>query len=215
MIAETFTALVLGALQGANVLFCKDDLPGPIQIISSVIGQEGEQNGYYRVYMKETPSESPFLTYVPAPFAWSALQMFIKPGSCPFELSQINLPIFPPIMTNGGPIAAIGPMDQELSFEADLASVDMAKEYMNTSGENLSLTYMTGQQLPITVPLKNVMWCGTRIQFKADFPYEKHVMRGFNHAALTKGLGFNDSMTVVEATLAAPAIIQVSDKLSA
>ncbi|KAK3185565.1 hypothetical protein K4F52_005665 [Lecanicillium sp. MT-2017a] len=42
MIAETFTALVLGALQGANVLFAKDNAPDLIQIVSSVIGQEGE-----------------------------------------------------------------------------------------------------------------------------------------------------------------------------
>ncbi|KAK3185564.1 hypothetical protein K4F52_005664 [Lecanicillium sp. MT-2017a] len=164
--------------------------------------------------MKETPSESPFLTHVQAPFAWSALQMFIKPGSCPFDLGEIALPIFPPIMANGGPIAAIEPEDQELSFEADLKKMPDAQKYINTDAEELSLTYMTGQQLPITVPLKNVMWCGTKIQFKADFPYEKHVMRGLSHGALTKGDGFNDSMAVVEATIAAPAIIQVSDKLS-
>jgi len=212
-LAETFTAVVLGALQGANVLFAKDGAPGLIQTVSSVIGQEGEQNGYYRVFLDKVPSESPFLTAVPAPFAWSALQMFVVPGSCPFPLSNINLPIFPPLMTNGGAVAAIEPQDQDLSFAAELSSSDAAKQYVGGDGSNLYLTYTTGQQLPISVPLKNVQWSGNHISFSAEFPFSKNVMQGFSHAALTTKNSFESADAVVEAALAGPGVIQVNNAL--
>ena len=212
-LAETFTAVVLGALQGANVLFAKDGNTAPIQIITSVIGQEGEQNGYYRFFLQKVPSESPFLTAVPAPFAWSALQMFIVPGSCPFPLSNINLPIFTPIMTNGGAVAAIEPQDQVLSFSADLSSVAAAKPFVNGDGSGLFLTYTTGQQVPIPVPISNVKWSGSQISFQAQFPYSENVMQGFSHAALTTSNKFGSADDVVAAALAGPAVIQVNNPL--
>lgn len=216
-LAETFTAIVLGALQGANVLFAKDGSLVPIQVVSSVIGQEGEQNGYYRVFAKQVPSESPFLTYVPAPYAWSALQMFIVKGSCPFALDKVALPILPALMTNGGAVAAIKPMDQDLSFSADVSSMMQkgASQYYNTDGKGLFITYGTGQQMPISVPIKDVKWCGGKMEFKANFPYSEHVMSGFSHAALTMGEGFNSSDAAAEKALAGPGVIQVSNSIDA
>lgn len=115
-LAETFTAIVLGALQDANVLFTNDHAPDIVRLVSSVICQEGEQNGAFRLFLERIPSESPFLTTVPGTFAYSALQGFVVPGSCPFPLSNINLAIFPPIMTNGRAVALIQPRDQTISF---------------------------------------------------------------------------------------------------
>lgn len=212
-IAETFTAVVLGALQDANVLFTKDGAQDFVRLLSSVIGQEGEQNGYYRVVLERIPSESPFLTTVPGPFAYSALQRFVVPGSCPFPLSNINLPIFPPIMTNGGAVALVQPRDQTLSFEADLSKSDKARRYVGNSGGGLFLTYTTGQLLPISVPLSDVKWRGSVISFKANFPYEENIMAGFSHAALTSSKGFASAGAVVESALAGPAIIQVDNRL--
>ncbi|KAJ4148277.1 hypothetical protein LMH87_002756 [Akanthomyces muscarius] len=157
-IAETFTAVVLGALQGANVLFAKENVTVPIQLISSVIGQEGEQNGYYRTVLKEVPSESPFLTAVPAAFAFSALQMFVVPGSCPYPLSNIDLPIFPPMTVNGEAVAALDAKDQKLSFATDLSMSEQAKKYVGGDGKDLFLTYTTGQQKPISMEISNVKW---------------------------------------------------------
>ena len=212
-LAETFTAVVLGALQDANVLFTKDSGPDFVRLVSSVIGQEGEQNGYYRTVLERIPSESPFLTTVPGAFAYSALQGFVVPGSCPFPLSRINLPIFPPIMTNGGAVALIQPRDQTLSFEADLSKSDKARQFVGRGGSGLHLTYTTGQLLPISVPLRDVRWKRSVISFKADFPYEENVMAGFSHAALTTKKGFADAGAVVESALAGPAIIQVDNRL--
>ena len=211
-LAETFTAVVLGALQGANVIFAEDGAPNLVQLISSVIGQEGEQNGYYRVVLNRVPSESPFLTTVPAAFAFSALQMFVVPNSCPFPLSKINLPIFPGLMTNGGPVALIQPEDQTLSFKADLSSSAAAKPYVGKS-KGLYMTYTTGQQVPVSVPLSNVEWDGNTISFQASFPYEDNIAAGFSHGALTTGNQFADANAVVDKTLAAPAVIQVNNAL--
>ncbi len=213
-IAETFTAVVLGALQGANVLFAKDNVTVPIQLISSVIGQEGEQNGYFRTVLKEVPSESPFLTAVPAAFAFSALQMFIVPGSCPYPLSSIDLPIFPPLMTNGQPVAALEAKDQTLSFSADLSKSDQAQKYAGGDGTDLFLTYTTGQQKPVSLEISNVKWANGMISFDADFPFSENVMGGFSHAALTTGNVFESADDLTHCTLAGPGIIQIRDATS-
>ncbi|KAM3447886.1 hypothetical protein MY3296_008302 [Beauveria thailandica] len=211
-LAETFTAIVLGALQGANIAFAKENLTVPIQLISSVIGQEGEQNGFYRHLIKQVPSESPFLTPVPAPFAFSALQLFVIPGSCPFPLANIDLPILPALAVNGGPVAVIEPRDQRLSFSADLTDAENSKTNVGSDGSGLWLTYTTGQQKPISVPIANLKWNGNKLTFDADFPFEENVMMGFSHAALTTAKDFETVDDIVTATIAAPAIIQVEHR---
>lgn len=212
-IAETFTVVVLGALQDASVLFTKDGAADPVRLIGSVIGQEGEQNGYYRSLLQRIPSESPFLTTVPAAFAWSALQMFIVPDSCPFPLSNINIPILPGIMTNGGPVALIEPQDQTLSFQSDLTNSEAAKPYVGGDGSGLFLTYTTGQQVPFSVPVQNAKWQGCVLSFDATFPYNEHVMHGFSHGAITTMDTFMDADAVAMNALAGPAIIQVNNPL--
>ncbi|EGX89549.1 COPII coat assembly protein sec16 [Cordyceps militaris CM01] len=207
-LAETFTAVVLGALQGANVLFAQENVTIPIQLISSVIGQEGEQNGYYRTVLKEVPSESPFLTAVPAAFAFSALQMFVVPGSCPYPLANIGLPIFPPMMVNGEAVAALEPKDQMLSFSADLSMSEQAMKYAGGNGTDLFLTYTTGQSKPFSMEISNVKWDGGKISFDAAFPFSENVMGGFSHAALTTGNVFESANDLTHCTLAGPGIIQ-------
>lgn len=212
-LAETFTAVVLGALQGANVNFAKESEPVPIQIVSSVIGQEGEQNGFFRNLLREVPSESPFLTHVPAPFAFTALQNFIVPNSCPYPLTNINLPILAGLAVNGGPIANIKGKDQTLNFSADLTNVDKAKPFAGTDPKGkLFLTYSTGQQKPISVDVTGAKWDGLKISFTAEFPFEKNVMQGFSLGALTIGNNFTAVDDIVASTLAAPALIQVANK---
>ncbi|KAF4451368.1 hypothetical protein F53441_5634 [Fusarium austroafricanum] len=204
-LAETFTAVVLGALQDANVIFSKEGLPEVVRLISSVIGQEGEQNGFYRVYLGEVPSESPFLTTVPAAFAWSALQGFVVPGTCKEDIKKIDLPIFPPLTVNGGAIAAIQPKDQTLSFSATLD-----KSY---KGQDLYITYTTGQQLPYSVKAEDVKWKGNTVSLEAEFPFEKLVAQGFTHAALTTKCNIPTPDDVPDSTLAAPGLIQVQNPI--
>lgn len=181
-----------------------------VGLVSSVIGQEGEQNGFYRVFLDQVPSESPFLTAVPAAFAFSALQLFVVPGSCPYPLSNIDLPIFPGLMVNGGPIAKVEPQDQTLHFQADLAGTDAAKK---KQARGLYITYTTGQQLPISVEAQNAKWEGSVVTLDAKFPFEENLMAGFSHAALTTSNSFKNADAVVDCTLAAPGVIQVIDPI--
>ncbi len=119
------------------------------------------------------------------------------------------MPILPALTVNGGPVAAIEPKDQRLSFSADLTDAVDKKTYVGSDGSKLWLTYTTGQQKPISVPITNVKWTGNKISFDADFPFEKNVMMGFSHAALTTSANFASVDDLVCATLAAPALIQV------
>jgi hypothetical protein len=182
-----------------------------VHLIASIIGQEGEQNGAYRQYLQRVPSESPFLTAVPAPFAWSALQLFVVPGSCPYPLSNINLPIFPPLSVNGGPVALVQPGDQTLSLSADLSSSDAAKPFVGGNGEGLYATFVTGQQLPASIPVSNIQWSGSVVTFEANFPYTELVAHGFSHVALTTTCNFTSVDDIPNATLAAPGVIQVNN----
>ncbi|KAF5001981.1 hypothetical protein FDECE_10783 [Fusarium decemcellulare] len=215
-LAETFTAVVLGALQDANVIFSKEGLPEVVRLISSVIGQEGEQNGFYRVYLDQIPSESPFLTTVPAAFAWSALQGFVVPGSCDYDIKKINLPIFPPLLVNNGLVANIAAKDQTLSFQATLKTGSFAHRVINYKAKSgkLYITYTTGQQLPYSVKVENVKWVGEHtIKVEAKFPYSFLVAGGFTHAALTTSNDFKAPDDVPSKTLAGPGIIQVQNNL--
>lgn len=213
-IANTFTDVVLGALQGANVIFANDtakDALTAVQIISSVIGQEGEQNGAYRGLLGRIPSSSPFLTAVPAQFAYSALQLFVVPGSCPFELGKIDLTIFPPMTVDGGPIAVVPPKNETLKFRADLSNSTHAKKYVGGDGKGLYATFVTGLQLPYSVEVTNVKWQDKTITFEAEFPYNATVAAGFSHAALTTNKNISSVAMVPDYTLAGPAVIQANN----
>ena len=210
-LAETFTAVVLGALQNANVIFAVEGEQDPVRLVSSVIGQEGEQTGYYRAILDKVPSEKPFLTTVPPEFAFSALQNFIV--SCPFAISEIAIPVIPGIMVNGAVIGTLAAKDQTVTYTADLTSSGAAAKYVGGNGDGLFLTYTSGQLLPIPVPITNVKWSGKVVTFDATFPYAEYVLDGFTHGALTVGKTFADASAVAPAALAGPALIQVNTYL--
>jgi hypothetical protein len=84
-LAATFTDLVLGTLQDVIEIFANNNDNALTRGVASVIGQEGEQEGFYRLLRnkKLIPSSQPFLTTSTRDFAFSALQGFAVPGSCP------------------------------------------------------------------------------------------------------------------------------------
>lgn len=214
-LAETFTAVVLGTLQDASQLLATNGDAGPVRTVASVIGQEGEQNGWYRSLLGFKPSEKPFLTTSVAPFAFSVLQTFV--ASCPFDVAQqIDIPIFPTIRvlsSNGG--ADVSPQDQTLEFSADLTASPAAgwAKYVGGNGDGLYVTYLTGQNVPVSEPVSGVSWNGNVISFKALFPFSENVMEGLSIAALTTKCDFTSPDDIPDATLAAPGLIQVNDKL--
>ncbi|KAK3331524.1 hypothetical protein B0H66DRAFT_573156 [Apodospora peruviana] len=215
-LAEKFTALVLGTLQDASQLFAKNGDFGPVRSVASSLGQEGEQEGFYRILLAKKPSEKPFLTTNVAEFAFSALQQFIVPGSCPFDVKTIGLPIFPPLQVltaNGG--ADIETRNQYLTFKADLTGIEAAKKFYGGDGKGLFVTYFSGQLLPFSVPVQNVKWAGEVVTFDALLPYEENDMDGLSVASLTTADKFAAPGEVVGATLAAPGLVQVDDRTKA
>jgi hypothetical protein len=84
-LAATFTDLVMGTLQDVIEIFANNNDNALTRGIASVIGQEGEQEGFYRLLRnkKLIPSAQPFLTTSTRDFAFSALQGFIVAGTCP------------------------------------------------------------------------------------------------------------------------------------
>ncbi|KAK2063350.1 late sexual development protein [Colletotrichum caudatum] len=210
-LAETFTSVVLGTLQDANQLLAKNGDSGPVRAVSAVIGQEGEQNGYYRSYLSRPPSSQPFLTTSIAPFAYSALQAFVVKDSCPFRLTDIDIPIFAPLvvaqMEDGGEIKA---MDQRLSFSVDLRALVTAGRFLGKDKAPLFVTYLSGLNKPLSVPIQDPQWEGARITFTADFPFEQNSMFGLSIAALTFENAFTSPGDVAKSTLAGPGLIQVN-----
>ncbi|KAH8806145.1 hypothetical protein F5884DRAFT_680000 [Xylogone sp. PMI_703] len=212
-VAESFTLLVIGALQDTAQTLADNGDNGVERILGSAIGQEGEQGGFYRLLLGRVPSEKPFLTTSVASFTFSHLyNNFVIPGSCPFNIADINITIFAPLWV-ADPLKGmdIRPKDQKLKFTADLRNVSAAQSFIGGDGEGLFITYYTGQLLPISEPVSKVTWEGSKGTFEAFFPFEENVMQGLSIAALTTQSNFSDPAAVPDATLAAPAIIQVND----
>ncbi|KAK3342176.1 hypothetical protein B0T25DRAFT_574478 [Lasiosphaeria hispida] len=213
-LAERFTDLVLGTLQDAAQILARNGDVGPVRGVTASLGQEGQQEGFYRILLSKKPSEKPFLTTNVAAFAFSALQQFIVPGSCPFPLDSIKLPIFPAVnVISGKGGVAVEPRDQTLSFQVDLTSVKTADKYVGGKGDGLFVTYFSGQLLPISVPVVNAKWAGRVVTFEANFPFSANFMYGLSVASLTTSGAFAAPGDVVAATLAAPGLIQVDDRV--
>lgn len=83
VLAKTFTDVVLGTLGDVINIFANNNDTGLPGAIASVVGQEGEQNGFYRVAEQEflIPAALPFLTASTRDFAFSALNGFVD-GQC-------------------------------------------------------------------------------------------------------------------------------------
>ena len=196
--ARTFTDVVLGTLQDAQAGLNANGDGALIPLIGSIIGQEGEQNGYYRSLLGLIPSELPFLTRSAGPFAFSALnQLVIVPGSCP-NSNIIDVPIFGPLAVDP---AEPQPQDQDLTFTFTNNGTDV-----NT----LSLVYINQQNLPIVEPLKDVQTNGDTVTFKAFFPWSKFIMNGLTISALTNSAGpFQSADEVAAATVFGPGLIEV------
>lgn len=186
-----------------------------MRTVASVIGQEGEQNGWYRALLGDKPSEKAFLTASVAPFALSALQQFV--AECPFDVEQeIPIPVFPALsVQEGGGGADVSPRDQLLTFSAELAAYCGGGGGGGGDGSTpqLFVTYLTGQNAPVSVPAGAASCEGSVVTVQAEFPFVENAMWGLTIAALTTSGTFASFDDVANATLAAPGLVQVNDRL--
>ncbi|KAJ5807361.1 hypothetical protein N7447_010817 [Penicillium robsamsonii] len=197
MLATTFTDVVLGTLQDVVERFAVGGDIGLARAISSVIGQEGEQQGWFRVMQGKFPSELPFLTTSDLNIAFTAIETFVVPGTCP-NIDSIPLKIFPPLNVIKGPTAETGHI--KVSFD-DSEEIDDGI---------LWLAYINQQNLPMVEPLHVVSKENGTIIAKALFPYDAYEMNGLTIAAVTATKGpFLNAHGVAKETLAGPGLFVI------
>lgn len=188
-------------MPAVQALFAADggDEQRNIPLLGSILAQEGEQVGFFRYVQQKTPSAAPFLTGGSPGFAFTALQRFIVPDSCPKPLSSIDLPTFKPLNIINKPMAR----NMTLWYAVE-GPVDC---------EHQSVVYISGQNLPLAVPIA----CPARrsrggiAKFKAEFPFEAGFANGFTIAAVVNGTGpLLSPDAVAAATVYGPGLIEVN-----
>ncbi len=204
---------MLGTLQDVVGHFATNKDIGLAQAVASVIGQEGEQNGFYRVLQAKVPSALPFLTGSIRDFAFTALQGFSLPGSCP-NINEIPLITFAQLNLLTTNIQAA---DQTLKFSFDYgtlkaSTVPNAAAYENNyDWTKAGLVYINQQNTPVVEQLQGISTSGSTITFTANFPYTANEMNGLTIAAVTFNQGpFANNQAVANATLFAPAFIEIN-----
>ncbi|CAD0089994.1 unnamed protein product [Aureobasidium vineae] len=199
-LAATSTDVVMGTLQDVAFVFADDGNKGVVNGIVSVVGQEGEQNGFYRSLLNKIPSAQPFLTASARDFAFSALnQNFVVKGSC--DISGIPLKVFE-VLTLVTPNVELG--DQVISLSFDISN------YRGTA-EDLEFVLISGQNVPIVQELKNVKQEGKKVTFEAEFLQQTDLLFGLTIGAVVKkGQSLATVKDVVDATVFGPALIEVA-----
>ena len=199
-LANTFTDVVLGVLPQAQTVFAGDqgDESPLVNLLGSVLAQEAEQNGFYRSVQQKLPSAAPFLTTEGAAFAFTFLQGVIVPGSCPgVDIVSKSVPTFMP-----------------LTVECKPTNVHQTVKYSvpgTVAADQNELVYLSGQNLPLAVPITNVNHDGNTTTFEAELPFESGFAKGLTIAALVKGSGVNFTSIgdVADKTVYGPGIIEV------
>lgn len=233
-LASTFTDVVLGTLPDIQTLFANANDNGLIRGVGSVIGQEGEQNGFYRDILGKNPSALPFLTASARDFAFSAIvQNFVVPGSCPSSLDilqQGGLTIFdiltvvnpPTTPTNQKVTFRLKTFSQKTKSSGAGAAADFVSSHDNSTTTpqqqqqySLFLTYINQLNAPISVPIEDAKKIhddaeGSTIEFSANFPGADNLMNGLTIAAVTKGKDFVDVAAAAMNTLFGPGLIEIN-----
>ena len=175
---------------------------GNVPLLGSILAQEAEQDGWFRALQRKTPSAAPWLTGGSGDFAFTALQEFIIPGSCPTPLSSIPLTTFKPLTVTTKPEAK----DMTLEFQVPYDAAETVTAQQN------SLVYLSGRNLPLTVPIINPVQFGNLTVFSATFPFEQALFaNGLTIAAVVNGTGnFSTDDAVAAATLYGPGLILVN-----
>lgn len=190
----------MGTLQDVNQIFAKNQDDGLVRAVTSIVGNEGEQEGFFRLMQKKRPSSQPFLTTATRDFAFTAIQNFVVEGSCP-NIGTIPLKRFKPLTVETKTIPAA---TQKISFSFNMNDAGMYNI------NDLRLTYLNGQNQPIVKTFENVKIESGKVLFEVDFPYDDFLMNGMTIAAVTMGADeFDDADTMAEAAVFGPGLIEV------
>lgn len=213
--AKTFTGMVLGVLPAAQFGFANAGDNGLIRGVGSIIGNEAEQETFFRNQEKNLISpELPFLTASNGILGFSALQPFVVAGSCP-NVDLIKIDVFNTISVLTPPKAS----DSVVKYEIDVQALSKSKRDASGSHGDMSgsydasqlfVTYVNQQNKPISETPKDVKIKGDKITFAAEFPFEANQLNGLTIVLLTVGDGFADVDSATNATIAGPGLIEVN-----
>jgi hypothetical protein len=168
--------------------------------VTSVVGNEAEQEGFFRLMQKKRPSSQPFVTTATRDFAFTAIQGFIIEGSCP-NIGTIPLKTFKPLNVETKTIPA---ENQNIKFSFNMKDAGMYDT------NDMRLTYLNGQNQPIVKNFENVKMEGDKVYFEANFPYDDFLMNGLTIAAVTMGADeFDSADKMAEAAVFGPGLIEV------
>lgn len=198
-LAQKFTDVTLGTLQDIITVFAQSGDAGFVRGVAASLGNEGEQNGFYRLLQGKKPSAQPFLSASARSLAFSAInQNFVVPGSCP-DLDKINLSIFEPLTLVTDVIEA---KDQYITYS-------FQQNHMHSSTDGLKLVLINGQNKPIVSDVYNVMIHDGTVTFQAPFNQQQNLLFGLTIAVLAQGDSFANVNAVEQATVFGPALIEV------
>jgi hypothetical protein len=175
-----------------------------VRAVSSVIGNEAEQAGLYRLVQKKRPAAQPFLTTSARDFAFTAIQSFIIPGSCP-NIHTIKLKTFKPLAVE---TKDIQPATQNIKFSTAKKDVEAYKM------DELRVVFINGLNVPIVKTLAHVNVLADKVYFEAAFPFDEFVMFGLTIAAVTHGkTEFASVGEVADATVFGPGLIEINSSI--
>lgn len=200
-LADLFTEVVLGTLQSVLTQFSTDDdnTRSLVALFGSIIGQEAEQVGGYRMIEGRIPSSAPFLTTSTGELAFNAIaQNFIVPGSCDAVFETIGVPML-------STLAVVGDMPGDYN-----QTVTYTTSCVNTTAGVDFLAYITGQNSPVIVPITDVQVNGDMATFSASLPFANGFAKGLTIAAIVNtDTGLATAADVTAAAFAGPGLIQV------
>ena len=211
-LASKFTDVVLSTLPDIQTVFAENNDNGLIRGVGSVIGQEGEQNGFYRSILGKVAPQLPFLTAGARDFAFNAiLQNFVVPDSCP-SLGLLEQPAQGTGLTEFG---VLNVLTQDLSLEDveakfSLSTVNPAHAQSLFQRSGMYVTYINQQNVPVSVPVENQKFENNSITFTALFPGKTNDLNGLTIAAVTNTNALTDPDMVAEATLFGPGLIEIN-----
>ncbi|KAK4687591.1 hypothetical protein P7C73_g2525, partial [Tremellales sp. Uapishka_1] len=200
-LADLFTEVVLGTLQSVSAQFATDGTTTQplVPLFASIIGQEAEQVGGYRMIEGRIPSSAPFLTTSTGELAFNAIaQNFIVPGSCDAVIKTIGIPILDTLAVVGD---MPGDYNQTVTFTTSCTHTTAGADF---------LAYISGQNTPVVVPITNVQVNGDMATFSASLPFANGFAKGLTIAAIVNtDTGLATAADVTAAAFAGPGLIQV------
>ncbi|KAK3073847.1 hypothetical protein LTR53_004202 [Teratosphaeriaceae sp. CCFEE 6253] len=233
--ASTFTDVVLSTLPDIQTQFGLDGDIGLIRGVGLTIGNEGEQNGFYRTYLGLPPAQLPFLSGGAVDFAFNAIvQNNIVPGSCsqlfsfqnpPFGVGRtlfntLTVATDPSEFVFGKDITAkfVGiqsiPANNITKVVSSVQAQPTTNDLLVQSSQGIYLTYLNQVNLPLSVPVEVTRGENGNTNFEASFPASSQFLSGLVIAAITNKNDLKSPDEVAAATLFGPALIEVNVKVA-